>query len=372
MTEEKQPSNTTPKEQLNIRIERWQTVVDILDDKRKVWRFAIIIIVIGLTLFAGITFIVLQLKRSFTYSDITTNIFGTTTITDEQKSVSYFLFNTAELWANSGIEVKKGDVISVHASGSGFTAIHHLYDDAEKNKKTDGFFDSEGDLMEENTPRDILRRQFRLFPNFKNSALIMQVVSDSCNRVPPYNSNNFYFIGKQRENILIQQDGTLHFAINDIVLEKNIIVEMMIANFAVWVHQDSSKQIEDIWNKNYNISADIIAKKQNDSYLISYLINRDKLQESIIIDGGIKLSYTKIDSAYHEAFKNATLYNKLLKDSTTFQFGEYYNDSIKKIDTTTHKTEMDYYYENDYYQAWFDDNIGSFLILVEKDNAKGK
>lgn len=145
MKEEKQTkSKRSEKEQeLHIHIERWQDIVDILDDKRKVLLLALIVVVIGWALFAGISFIIVELKKSYTYSDITTNAFGTTTLRDEQKEVSYFLFNTAELWANSGIQVQKGDVISIHSSGSAHTAIHHLYESADKNfKPEEEYFDA--------------------------------------------------------------------------------------------------------------------------------------------------------------------------------------------------------------------------------------
>ena len=56
-----------------------------------------------------------------------------------------------------------------------------------------------------------------------------------------------------------------------------------------------------------------------------------------------------------------------MKKDSTLQFGGY---EAAKYESTKkpHKTEMDYYYENSYKQAWYDDNVGSFLIVVEKDN----
>ena len=98
MKEEKQSSNKRQKDkqELHIHIERWQDVVNILDDKKRVFLFAFIIVIIGLALFWGISIIIVQLKDSYTYSDITTNALGATQLRDEEKEVSYFLFNTAE------------------------------------------------------------------------------------------------------------------------------------------------------------------------------------------------------------------------------------------------------------------------------------
>ncbi len=66
------------------------------------------------------------------------------------------------------------------------------------------------------------------------------------------------------------------------------------------------------------------------------------------------------------------IYQHYLKEDSTFKFGKYYDIVHHKVDADTYKTEMDYYLENNYYQAWFDDNVGSFLIVVEKINPNSK
>ena len=42
------------KQELHIHIERWQDIVEVLDDKKKVIRLVLIIVIVGLALFAGI------------------------------------------------------------------------------------------------------------------------------------------------------------------------------------------------------------------------------------------------------------------------------------------------------------------------------
>ena len=64
---------------------------------------------------------------------------------------------------------------------------------------------------------------------------------------------------------------------------------------------------------------------------------------------------------------DAGIYRQILR-MAPFQFGAYYDG--KKQDTLTIKTEMDYYLEHNYPKAWYDDNVGSFLVIVEKNNRK--
>ncbi|MCR4665590.1 MAG: hypothetical protein K5660_09545 [Paludibacteraceae bacterium] len=258
MKEGKQTSNKRQKDkqELHIHIERWQDVVNILDDKKRVFLFAFIIIIIGLALFWGISIIIVQLKNSYTYSDITTNALGATQLRDEEKEISYFLFNTAELWANSGIQVKKGDIISVHASGRGNTAIHHLYDNAKNNKQsTDEFFGANGERVNPENDRNKLRSEYRIFPKLPQSALVMQVVNTDSKRkdiplVPrDGDPNNFYYIGAHCENIHINNDGWLYFAINDIVLDSATIVKMMLDNFVRILELEQEKNKKSLYQE---------------------------------------------------------------------------------------------------------------------------
>lgn len=341
-----QSKQSNKDQQLHIHIERWQDFVDILDDGKKVLMLSVVVVIIGLTLFSGITFIILQLKKSFTYSDITTNALGVTTLRDEQKEVSYFLFNTATLWANSGIEVKEGDVISVHSSGSAHTAIHHLHNAGEKNYRPDeDYFDADGGRFNNISERDKARRKYRLVPDLPNNALIMQVYNG--NFKPPYRAKtdeqkkNFYYVAKHRENILIHESGTLYFAINDIVLDSETIKKMMRDNF----------NFIDTANTNItNEERQFINRKKN-------LLKKQKDQK--------KLS----EKEYELTYKDYITY-KALRKKALYEFGPYYDEKEKCIDTLTLKTEMDYYLEHNYTTAWFDDNVGSFLIVVEKQYRK--
>lgn len=339
------------KQELHIHIERWQDIVEVLDDKKKVIRLVLIIVIVGLALFAGISFIAIQLKKSFTYSDITTNALGATTLKDEQKEVSYFLFNTATLWANSGITVEKGDVISVHSSGTAHTAIHHLHKAAEKNfQPNEDYFDANGERINYISERDKARRKYRIVSDMPNSALVMQVYQGADR--PPLQpqteeeEKNFYFIAQHRENIIINEGGTLYFAVNDIVLDRTTIQKMLQENYTLI--SDTKKRMEGESKAAHQKRCDFIQRKDN-------LLRRQVALE-YIDNASAKLSAT-----------DAGIYRQILR-MAPFQFGAYYDG--KKQDTLTIKTEMDYYLEHNYPKAWYDDNVGSFLVIVEKNNRK--
>lgn len=349
-SEAKVKKDRQAKQELHIRIERWQDLVDILDDKKKVYRLAVVTIIIGLTLFSGVTFIVLQLKKSFTYSDITTNALGATTLRDEQKEVAYFLFNTATIWANSGIEVEEGDVISVHSSGSAHTAIHHLDEAAINNRKPDeDYFDADGERFNTVSPRDRARRKYRIVPYLPNNALIMQVYSG--NGRPPMKARtdgqrkNFYYVAQHRENIIIHESGTLYFAINDIVLDSTTIYKMKEDNYNYMLKNEEN---DPVLAKHHDLIQEIERKD----------VCRGKSDKKVLTKEAARLSEEK-----------AAIYRECLKHAI-YQFGPYYDEETHQTDHCTFKTEMDYYIEHKYRTAWFDDNVGSFLIVVEKNYRK--
>lgn len=217
---------------LKVEVSKYKALDNILGNSEKTWRVIFIIVLLGIALFVALTFIALCLKRYYSYSDITTNGLGATTFKSEKSEVSYWLYNTSQLWANSGITVNAGDLISVRSSGKFITAIHHVYDNVTKNESfKDDWVGSEGERDNNDvTSSSYLRRKFRMFPNLPTGALVMQVVENEpfdYDRDPRANKENFYFIGKGREDIYIKNPGTLYFSLNDIVLNHETIVEMV-------------------------------------------------------------------------------------------------------------------------------------------------
>lgn len=165
------------------------------------------------------------------------------------------MFNTAQLWANSGVYVKKGDVITIRASGKSHTAIHHLYEDVKNNVKLrDEWTTSEGAVRTLSV--DKARAKYRIWDGMPADALVMQIIpeevimSDTLNRLRQYylrrdkyrykdsnsreddlvnDTTNIYYIGKERVDLRVNHDGYMHFAVNDIVVT-TLVADAMIKN----------------------------------------------------------------------------------------------------------------------------------------------
>lgn len=208
---------------MKITIESNKTLLEILDDKRKVLKLLIIIVVLAMTIFIGLSFVTVSIKSVYPYNSIRVNAFGTTTMQDEDKEIHYWLFNTAELWANSGIYVEKGDKLTIRSSGKYNTAIHHLVNAADSNKNNSDWIGPDG--HEKDSDRDKLRAEFRIKPNQPVDAIIMQVRHDNKNKY-----SSIYYIGKECVDLRIHESGYLHFAVNDILLREDVIENMIKRN----------------------------------------------------------------------------------------------------------------------------------------------
>lgn len=408
MTEEKKPKVTATFDdnvrELKIEISRYKSLLETLGDRKKAWRAVFIVGVLGTLLFAGIVIVAFTAKRLYPYSDITTNGLGATTIKNEKGEVSYWLYNTAELWANSGISVKAGDILTIHSSGKFNTAIHHLYDSAKDNVKLrDNWVGSEGE--EDNRDRgssSFNRRQYRMFPNYPTGSLVMQVVD---NNVPFDNSHddrngikanpeNFYAIGSERQNIHIKNAGILYFSLNDIVLNKKTIIGMMYDCLS-----DTSDECLELVDVNRRAKFES-NKNEGNQYLLNpkdnYVEKWDniKLVNDIFADfkyyfgskyknsksgdriiGKHKIGVTVLDSvACRKAIEVKNKLNKndiLSKKEIIRLIANRYRSAVIDQDSCIARIcELEYYYREEYKTAWFDDNIGSFLIVIEKNPAK--
>lgn len=321
LTTKKERNEGDEQQTLNIEITSYKSLHDILDSPLKVVCAICALLILTIAIFVGIGIITLTLKRMYPYSNIRTNALGATTLQNENKEITYWLFNTAELWANSGIKVKAGDILTIRASGKSHTAIHHLVEDAGKNLALRDHWVSTSGAEAKDSIRDKLRMQYRIFSGRNQDALIMQVVPegiDMSDRITNENfltfetpqvnldeaekkrlrehQENMYYIGNEKVNLRINKGGILHFAVNDIVLTGAIIEQM---------------------------------RHHNDS-----LINADP-----------EVNTWEAGNAKY------------------FSFGQ--NPKDKK--TTKESNEMTYYKETNYYNAWFDDNVGSFLIIIEQN-----
>ena len=483
MTSKKKTTSGTQdpgKNKVTIEVSKYKSILEVLGDPNKTWRVLLGIFFLGVILFTGIAVVASAIKKLYPYSDITTNGLGATTIKSEKKEVSYWLYNTSQLWANSGIAVKEGDIITIRSSGQFYTAIHHLYSSAKDNVVLkDRWVDSGG---EADSPANLsqgsyYRRKFRMFPNLPTGTLVMQVANNNPYDTPREEGadpEDFYFIGKERQNIYIKHPGTLYFSLNDIVLNKRTIVELMYdclcdfngikedfvveyfrrVNLYPWAKdafydekakktdlankicskysnsdlgdylksgREGEKRIDNMFHdfallfkdkilnsekgsrtmSKYKlgvselIADNIPATSLDTSYLIkrvsregetvylkgkysveidnktAYIKGRDMSgydDETVVLENPILESENRID-LWKKSFKLADLRNNRYKTVVAKDSLELYSaDGPIFITDKVKVCEMEYYLRNDYKTAWFDDNIGSFLIVIEKDS----
>ena len=417
---------------LKIEVSRFGSIVNALSGD-KWWRIVISVFLIGCVLFSGIALVAIAIKKLYPYSDITTNGLGATTIKSEKGEVSYWLFNTASLWANSGITVEEGDVITIRSSGKFHSAIHHLYDATKDNKELkEDWIGPEGvkDNKDDNSG-DYQRSRYRIFPGLNSNALVMQVVNDKAYDSAADTANgakpeNFYYIGDERQHIYINHPGTLHFAVNDIVLNDSTIKHM----FVGCLEYLDREQDEQNNKKTQNNKKEINNSIKYDSYKIDVLIDRFNNNETIkcelkflgMVNDHTKKFEQKVDTLEQKLktalllprrpkveppyimtiiennipyFKNPKNYPKrILKRIYKLSFATKYEEEedvkeslnalirelkgnraigdlklgVTKDEYGETVCELEYYYKKQYKTAWFDDNVGSLLIVIEKES----
>lgn len=277
-----------------------------------------------------------------------------------------------------------------------------------------------------------------MFPNLPTGALVMQVVGDvpfdSQNDVnEDSQKKNFYFIGKERENIYIENSGTLYFSLNDIVLNERVIREMLQKELNS--NETSLDLLFDSFKDNDNLGkligntesgarklgqlktgVTIIALKDSKQKTdIDYYTIKGKVSELYSHNGEITNEYFKDNCIESGKCKNlaklsdwkAILVNnkdslvavdslskdkiadgkslkayldKVKPEDCIIEYRINKDTALKHInsrfktavldDGNIKMSELEYYYRVGYKTAWFDDNLGSFLIIVEKDTSK--
>lgn len=343
---EKQESGKPESAKVELEIVRYRELLETLRQPQMIWRLLITSLFLVIVVFFGLAMVVMSVKKIYPYSTIETNVYGATTMGTEDKDVTYWLFNTAEMWGNSGIQVDKGDIITVRSSGSWHTAIHHLVEQTEKNIEiSDKFTGSEG--RERRFANDVFRSLFRLVDDMTDGKLLMCIYPDTCikrsadiqsqlnNRFCNFTENlsdrHIYEIGKERRDFRIIEKGVLHFAVNDIPLTRTNIKKIYSAYVdsltVAFPEQIPSKGIFDNWINGWN---------GNDSVTIPEY-------------------FRKIDSAITQEWIRRG------KPKYSFLFGKRPNSEVSLLNN-----ELIYYYNNNFIDAWYVDNLGSLLIVVEK------
>lgn len=390
------------KNKMEIEISRYKNLVDALGKPVFVARMVLLSMVIVALLVVGIFAIVGSLKVLYPYKSINSNAYGATIIQDEDTEIIYWLFSTADLWANSGIEVKEGDVISIRTSGAFNTAIHHLVADANNNTKLrDPWILSKGGDPLRDSPlykRDSARNKYCIAPNLPMNTILMQVVpndiatnkddlnwrTDSTRGCfvdghpdTAYNKILFkesglkalalkpdiYEIGMSKENIRIRTNGTLHFAVNDIALTKRMINAML---------KDDEVSCEESFFHTTDKFDSLFTKKglkvlmeeanmRGDSIGLEKW-NRQKFIEMKLIDsdGHPIAEYWDVETRQYKSL----LKGKKILDASIWDTSYLAQKGI--IRNVTSRNELKYYRDEEFVDAWFVDNIGSFMIVIER------
>lgn len=373
-------SNDAKDKKMEIEITRYKKVVEAFNHPRALAKLIVVVSIIIVLVFLGISIIALVVKRYYPYQVVNSNEYGATIINNEDNEVIYWLFNTADLWANSGIHVKKGDVISVRASGAFHSSIHHLAAAANENRKGRNWLTPIGGPNSESNPREKHRAKYRISSVQEFNTLLMQVIPENVELkdkdgkwIEKYdgyldgqereikNNNNtidhtksvypdIYAIGEERDMVTIRNDGVLHFAVNDIALTKKTILEM---KKYVLLDENKGRDTGVLKLGPFPIPYD------DDSILTK--INKKNLLEGLGDLGflgnnndtmAIGLEY-KICDEWNAQYRD--LYDTLM-----------YNTGNDPSFFKKNYSELDYYLIRNFVDAWFVDNVGSYLIVIER------
>ena len=337
---------------IEITVRRHKQLFELLQDPVRMWRVLLSFFLLIVILFIGLAFVVLTIKKFYPYNMIETNIQGASIVKSEDKDVIYWLFNTADLWANSGIEVQEGDILTIRASGSSYTAIHHLVDASQNNyAPNDKWVGTEG-LDYFRTPRDSYSGKYRLCPYADEGILLMKIIeSDSINDKPLNEwsdsllTKGIEVIGKER-TLYITKSGVLHFAVNDIVLTDSTLKRM---------YSDYIYSIDSLSN-GLAMQRDSLFKyfdsiHEKDSTYIKKIVSINNLL-------GIKdtSKAEKIGLCPNRyPVEPEGINKKKNKDKELI-----YNKAYPLVN------EYVYYKKHKFIDAWYMDNLGSFLIVIER------
>ncbi len=339
------------KPEVEVIIKRHKQLFDLLRHPNELWKVLLSLFLIIVIVFIGLAIVVISIKRYYPYNVIETNLQGASIMKSEDKDVIYWLFNSADLWANSGIEVSEGDELTIRASGASYTAIHHLVKASNDNIiPEDRWVDTEG--QRKTNDRDLLRGAYRISPMSVEGILLMRVIpsnqqnnSDTwLSQTEDYLVNGqIEIIGKERRNLRISQNGVLHFAVNDIVLTDSILKKMYREHIDN-LYRSKLKIVSKLDSSYYYKQFDRLGEVKNDSIILKNLI--DSLPESNRVHKDSLSEYAK---------------------NNGFRLGHY----PKSVNESAYNAypivnELVYYKQKHFRDPWYVDNIGSFLIVIER------
>lgn len=268
-----------------------------------------------------------------------------------------FLFNTAELWANSGIRISKGDEVRISISGSFHSSFADLVNDSRNNNSSPEFrwiHMSKNDNTESNGSPTKADKKYYLYSQWhqktnKHYKSIQKIGTRTdpekvdfgavlCAIAPEY------FSGDPLDSLLdihvlngekfkAKSSGVLRFAVNDVVLNDDIICQMIYEK-APELRKDSIS-IETFKQKAYSLREEFLNFRS------------DPTKNDSLIRNERKKTYNEFNGLFGGSFP-----------TNTFGFSETNNE----IEVFSHYIEQPY---KEGFQPWYDDNVGQLLACVE-------
>lgn len=331
------------KPKVSIEIIRHRQFFEMLRNPLTMWKVLLSLFLILVVFFFGIASVIVLVKSFYPYNSIKTNLNGATIMKDEDKEIIYWLFNPAQLWADSGIEVEVGDQVSIRSSGAHHTAIHHLVDDAQKNNMLrDKWTGTEGE--DRTDPVNVNRSRYRMAPNVPQMKLLMNIVAPGDSVLDENYRTGIVEIGRERTNLYIGKKGRLVFAVNDIALTDDVIDKMY------------DEYVEGLENNPLG-GRKLNAKNRGDIENLYKSLNTTKESPESILGkiADINASVYWPDSLTHDS---------VLTDARDYSFGlGFYPGREKDFPLVN---ELLYYRQLGFKDAWFVDNVGSILIVIER------
>lgn len=174
--------------------------------------------------------------------------------------------------------------------------------------------------------------------------------------------------------MVVPCDGVLHFAVNDVVMSDKNIKDMYLKSLQLF-----KESINDNNGKNelqlYIDSFDKILKNNKKD---KNKKDKETLKDIIIEDDNVGKFLQKYEGGIlskKEAEKNKEIYikRKNLIDNLKnlgYGFGVYYQKDDSMHEGYPFVNELIYYYDKEYRDPWYMDNVGSFLIVIERKTNK--
>lgn len=291
------------KQDLKIVINKNNQLYETLKSPKRVLYAGLLLMVFSIVLFLGLTSLSLAIKDRIPYKTVMSNEYGVFEMRNERSDNFYFLFNTAELWGSSGIKVRKGQRLFIKASGIYNTELRHM---TEKDS-TIYWINANGRAAEKgpNSSRDKILKEYKtLLHESADPGCLLAFVIDDDILLSQWQHYEIYYDEFMKNNptikaigsntdYVVPNDGTLLFAVNDVVFTDTI-----------------RQKIKDL--------------------------------KSEVQDAGIDSLYKRID--YLEK-----------------RYKQYVSEKeVEKSEKTKHHLE----------RMWYDDNVGSFLIVVERPRSQ--